>query len=149
MSSTSDQPSTDPTEKSGGVIDGTVRSGTGRASKAFTEARTVEVAAIFGVQPYPGTLNLATDLASAMEVLGEPDAWTEHETPIGPLRWWRATLHAANQLRGKAFTGHSHAVLVVRGEQSKAPYLEIVAPVRLRRYGVKDGDWLILTRGWP
>ena len=114
------------------MIQGTVCKGMGRAQKAFTPERIREVERLFGVRPYPGTLNVRVpSLAAAVASLGSPEALTEHETRIGPLRWWRAQLLLAGP--------NVLDVLVVRGEKSNAPYLEIVSPKRLRSV-LCDGD---------
>jgi CTP-dependent riboflavin kinase len=91
-----------------------------------------EIERRFGWRPFPGTLNLrVADLSNATLRLGEPEALTEHSSRIGPLRWWPVVLSGA----------YSGPALVVRGQKSTAPYLEIVAPVRLREH-VADGDAL-------
>jgi CTP-dependent riboflavin kinase len=118
------------------VIQGRVRSGAGTAAPAFREPRNREIREAFGWTPYPGTLNVTLpsprDLTAAVASLGEPILLTEHGTKIGPLRWWRVTLECLPAL--------SMDVLVVRGLKSRAPYLELVAPVRLRDLGIADGD---------
>lgn len=115
----------------GWVIIGTVQAGCGRAAPAFRPARMRELVRLFGWLPYPGTLNVhIADLRAAVAALGEPDALTEHDTPIGPLRWWRAEIGVGDF----ACPG-----LVVRGARTKTRHLEIVAPVRLRDAGAVDG----------
>ena len=116
------------------MIQGVVRSGCGRASKAFRPQRTMEVRRMFGWTPYPGTLNLRVGaLAEVLASLPEPMALTEHETPIGPLRWWSALIRIpmlSEPVKGA----------LVRGQNTKTGYLELVAPVNFRALGLKDGD---------
>jgi CTP-dependent riboflavin kinase len=122
------------------MIRGTVSRGSGQARKAFRPERLSELKRLFGLQPYPGTLNVRVpSIEAAIESLGEPAAYTEHRTPIGPLRWWPASL---------AIPGQCFSVLIVRGQRSKAPYLEIVAATRLRGW-LSDGDPVTLTPREP
>jgi len=87
-------------------------------------------------------LNLRVpDLPLAVSQFGEPLALTEHDTPIGPLRWWPIYIHA---LPGKPYRG-----LLVRGQKSRAPYLEIVAPVSLRSLGLSDGTQMSIQPAPP
>ena len=142
------RPSTDPIEKSGSAspspvltIQGMVRSGCGRATQAFTEQRCEELRMLFGWRPYPGTLNLSVkELDLLISRLGPPDEQTEHETRIGPLRWWQASL---------AIMGKRLPVLIVRGLKSRTTYLEVAAPIKLRELGLADGRTVLLTRGRP
>lgn len=122
------------------MIEGTVCSGMGKASLAFIRNnRGPEIERALGIHPYPGTLNLRVpDLSSAVLTLGEPEYLSEHESRIGPLRWWRVNLHLPNQ-------SDPRPGLVVRGLKSSAPYLELVSSERLRQY-LKDGDRIRVSR---
>jgi CTP-dependent riboflavin kinase len=121
------------------MIRGIVCKGTGQASRAFTEKRMAELQRLFGIRPVPGTLNVrVADLPAAVALLGEPAALTEHETRIGPLRWWPGSL-SSERLHRPA------NVLLVRGEKSKAPYLEVVSQHHFRRLGLTDGSVVTLA----
>lgn len=116
------------------LITGTVASGAGRANRAFGIARLEEVRGLFGWTPFPGTLNLqVSNLEATLSKLPEPVALTEHNTPIGPLRWWPVLIHTTQ------FHEPISGVLV-RGQRTKTSYLELVAPVGFREAGIRDGD---------
>jgi len=129
------------------MITGTVRSGCGRASRAFLkndQYRGRQLEPLFGWLPYPGTLNLrVTGLAACVKSLGEPDLLTEPETPIGPLRWWAARIEWE--------TPHLRSLqcFVVRGAKSQTSYLEIVSRQSLRSLGLADGSVVQVTRVRP
>jgi CTP-dependent riboflavin kinase len=123
------------------MIEGMVASGSGKASQAFSAARMDEVRTAFGWTPFPGTLNLTVpDLPATLAGLPEPVMFTEHDTPIGPLQWWRIWI------RSPLWAGPWHAALV-RGRGSAARFLEIVAPVELRAVGLKNGDVVTVEVG--
>jgi CTP-dependent riboflavin kinase len=124
------------------MIEGVVCRGTGQATAAFTERRLRELVDLFGWRPVPGTFNVRVrDLESSVLLLGEPAALTEHESRIGPLRWWHVLLTVQPIERLPA--------LVVRGQKSRAPYLEVVSDLRIRSLGVSDGETVLLTPNGP
>jgi CTP-dependent riboflavin kinase len=98
-----------------------------------------EVYQMVGWWPYPGTLNVrVSNLRGMVDSLGPPLAETEHETKIGPLRWWTGKLELPDESRVVA--------LLVRGKYSKTNYLEFVTQVPLRwAMALKNGDqvWFI------
>lgn len=124
------------------MIEGTVRSGCGRASKAFLNPsldRMAQIHAVTGWWPYPGTLNVSVDdLTAAIQSLGPPEAAIDPTNRLGPLRMWYVGLRATA-------SSSSLPVVIVRHDRSRTQYLEIVASSRLRTF-LKDGDRLILTR---
>ena len=126
-------------------IRGTVSSGMGRASKAFTEKRITEVERLFGFRPYPGTVNVRVPALNAfVALLGNPAAETEPETPIGPLRWWPISVAfgpPSGDGRGPAVS----VGLLVRGARTRTSYLELVFPSRLRASGLRNGDSVHVT----
>lgn len=131
------------------MIEGTVCSGTGGASRAFLRhdsRRIRQLQPLFGWAPYPGTLNVrVTDLVGSVRLLREPVLLTEHETPIGPLRWWPVRIQVGLPwLARPCLDGY-----VVRGLKSRAPYLEVVAPQSLRSLGATDGMTVRLERIGP
>lgn len=119
------------------VIHGTVRSGSGKASKAMQGAKFEERSRVAGMDLVPGTLNIAVDdLDAALAALGEPDRLSEIESKHGPLWWWPVWI-----MLGRDGDGHmlEAAAWVVRHELSTAPYLEMVSRFHFRRVGLEDG----------
>ena len=121
------------------MIQGTIRSGCGRASQAFQPARMAELQQRFGWTPYPGTLNVAVmALDAAVLSLGEPVFRSEHNTPIGPLQWWPVLIRTER-------TGTVNGLLV-RGARTGTRYLELVSRLSFRAAGCQNGDLVSIQR---
>lgn len=124
------------------MIQGTVRSGQGGASKAMQGEKLRERSEVAGVELVPGTLNVQVrDLAAAVESLGEPHAYSDQGNErLGPLQWWPVEVRVR-------LDGSDHRALgwIVRHERTSTRYLEVVSSVHFRdELGVWDGAavWL-------
>jgi CTP-dependent riboflavin kinase len=116
---------------------GRVTSGRGQVHEIMVGARLAQRAAIAGGSLVPGTLNIAvTDLEAVLAALPAPWTTSEHDSKLGALRWWRATV---------TWNGGSAAGWLVRHERTRTTYLEILSAVNFRECGVLDGDPMEIT----
>jgi CTP-dependent riboflavin kinase len=116
------------------VIVGVVVSGRGGASRAMADPeRMASRREVSGMPLVPGTLNvLVADLGGAVESLGVPARTSEaaQSGTLGPLQWWPVLLEAP---------AGTFVCWVVRHVNTGTRYLELVADVRFRDLGVRDG----------
>lgn len=117
------------------VVTGVVKSGVGRATKAFVAERVEFVEKTFGWTPHPGTLNVrpAGPITPWLQKLPPPVARSEKTSRVGPMKWWPVVITSrklAAPVEGA----------LIRGQRSNTCYFELVAATSLRDAGLQNGD---------
>lgn len=116
------------------IIKGVVGKGSGVASQ-LAEAALKERREASGAELVAGTLNVAvSDLPSVLERLPEPEFLTDHDADRGALRWWRVFVCFPD------LSGASYPSFLVRHEQTRTRYLEVMSETRFRSLNIQNGD---------